>query len=318
MTNLGNSKSDRGWLCLSKPTEEQGRLGEGYADVSGESYVWTAHLPNARQIAPGDVIAIWDGDQLLGVSRIEGEIEEFEGQRTEYSCPSCPGKGDVRVRKSSNPRYRCAFCHWEGNNPDQTTETRTYLRAGFGAGWTELSRVVTAEECRALCLKVKSQLSLREMDLTLLQALLTAEPARIVEPFRRRNPQINGGHVLRTVRTRVGQGAFRKQLLARYSNTCALTGTNHERALEAAHLYRYADVGEHHDDGGLLLRSDVHKLFDKGLLAVNPKTLLIDVHPELEHHPSYANLAGMPLQVNVPAGARRWLALHWEEHRLSE
>jgi hypothetical protein len=104
-------------------------------------------------------------------------------------------------------------------------------------------------------------------------------------------------------------------MLQKYARTCAFTGSNHDSALEAAHLYRYAEIGQHFEDGGLLLRRDVHRLFDRGLLAVNPATQPIDVHPDLAPHPSYASLAGMSLQVKIPSGAKAWLALHWEEHR---
>lgn len=317
MSNFGNSKSDRGWLCLSKPTEEHGRIGEGYDDVLGESYVWTADLQNGRSIQAGDVIAIWDGARLLGVSRIEGAIEEFDGLRVSYSCPQCDS-ADVRFRKSESPRCRCAKCFWVGDSPIQKTTPRKYRRAAYAAGWCELRRHVSAEECRSLAKRPKSQHSIRELDLNRLEVTLESEDGIVLEPFRRRNPTMNGGHVLRTVRTRKGQGPFRVRMLQKYSSTCAFTGSNHDSALEAAHLYRYADVGEHFEDGGLLLRSDIHKLFDRGLLAVNPKTHSIDLHPDLSHHPSYANLAGKPLQVKVPAGAKRWLALHWEEHRPSD
>lgn len=305
---------EKGWLCLSKPTDAQGRLGEGYDDVPGESYVWKAELPNGQNVASGDVIAIWDGERLLGVSRIEGEIEEFEGLRVEFSCPDCE-QADVRPRKKEKPRYRCAKCHWTGDVPNQRTVKRLYRRATFAAGWCEIQRHVSAEECRALSVNPKSQLSLRDIDLEKLEAILLMENARVVEPFRRRNPQLNGGHVLRTVRTRKGQGAFRDKMLERFADTCAITGTNHPGALEAAHLYRYAEIGVHHEDGGLLLRRDIHTLFDLGLLAIEPKSLVVDVHEDLAVHASYGALKGAPLQVKLPKSTVEWLAIHWEEHR---
>lgn len=72
------------------------------------------------------------------------------------------------------------------------------------------------------------------------------------------------------MRVRVGQAEFRLRLLARYGNVCAFSGPSPTAALEAAHLYSYAAEGRHHDDGGFLLRRDLHRLFDLGLLAVEP------------------------------------------------
>jgi hypothetical protein len=74
-------------------------------------------------------------------------------------------------------------------------------------------------------------------------------------------------------------------------------------------------MGRHHTSGGLLLRRDVHSLFDLGELAVNPDGLQVDVRPSLMNFPVYAALDGTPLKVRVSAGHRRWLARHWLIHR---
>jgi hypothetical protein len=95
-----------------------------------------------------------------------------------------------------------------------------------------------------------------------------------------------------------------------------MTGPTPPAALEAAHLYSYAEVGEHHDHGGLLLRRDLHNLFDTGLLAVDPGALTVDVDPEIQIFPSYAELNGRPLGVTVTARQRQWLGAHWQQHRV--
>lgn len=95
--------------------------------------------------------------------------------------------------------------------------------------------------------------------------------------FNRRNPELHGVHVLRTVKTRVRQHAFRKMLFEKFGYVCVFTGPQPDGALEAGHLYQYADKGKHHEDVGLFSRRDVNRLFDLGLLALNPTTLQIDV-----------------------------------------
>ena len=73
------------------------------------------------------------------------------------------------------------------------------------------------------------------------------------------------------VRPRLGQGGFRILVTDAYQRRCAIT---HERtlpALEAAHIRPYADGGVHEARNGLLLRRDIHSLFDSGYVTVTPE-----------------------------------------------
>jgi putative restriction endonuclease len=72
------------------------------------------------------------------------------------------------------------------------------------------------------------------------------------------------------VRPRLGQGSFRIIVTDAYERRCAVTGERVLPVLEAAHIRPYANGGEHRVDNGLLLRSDLHTLFDRGYLTVTP------------------------------------------------
>lgn len=72
------------------------------------------------------------------------------------------------------------------------------------------------------------------------------------------------------IRPRLGQGAFRLIVSDVYSKRCAVTGEKTLPVLEAAHIKPVAVGGEHRIDNGLLLRSDLHKLFDLGYATVTP------------------------------------------------
>ncbi len=72
------------------------------------------------------------------------------------------------------------------------------------------------------------------------------------------------------VRPRLGQGAFRVLVTDAYKRACAVTGEHSLPVLEAAHIKPYANDGPHEICNGLLLRSDVHKLFDLGYISVTP------------------------------------------------
>jgi hypothetical protein len=122
---------------------------------------------------------------------------------------------------------------------------------------------------------------------------------------------ILGGHRQSVVRVRVGQPTFRRELLKRYGATCAFTGPQPTDALDAAHMYSYASFGEHDLNAGFLLRADLHRLFDRGLITVNPVTLKLDLHPSLRTAGTYSPLQGQPLRISPATRARELLAGHW-------
>jgi len=74
---------------------------------------------------------------------------------------------------------------------------------------------------------------------------------------------------LRAVALREGQGEFRATLLDAYEGQCAITGCKVVEILEAAHIRPYRGEHTHRTDNGLLLRADIHTLFDKGIIWVD-------------------------------------------------
>ena len=72
------------------------------------------------------------------------------------------------------------------------------------------------------------------------------------------------------VRPRLGQGGFRVAVTDAYDRACAVTTEHSLPVLEAAHIRPYAEAGGHEVQNGLLLRSDVHRLFDRGYVTVTP------------------------------------------------
>jgi putative restriction endonuclease len=72
------------------------------------------------------------------------------------------------------------------------------------------------------------------------------------------------------VRPRLGQGGFRVVITDTYERRCAVTHEKALPALEAAHIQSVSQGGQHRVDNGLLLRADVHRLFDRGYVTVTP------------------------------------------------
>ncbi|NTW33194.1 MAG: HNH endonuclease [Bacteroidetes bacterium] len=83
------------------------------------------------------------------------------------------------------------------------------------------------------------------------------------------------------VKVRLGQGAFRVLVTDAYSRKCSITGEKTLPVLEAAHIKPYAESGPHFISNGLLLRSDMHKLFDSGYLTIT-KNLKVEVSSRIK------------------------------------
>lgn len=91
--------------------------------------------------------------------------------------------------------------------------------------------------------------------------------------------------VLREIRIRRGQQAFRMTLLDAFHGKCAISGCSVTGVLEAAHIRPYRGPGDNHPSNGLLLRSDLHTLFDLNLLGIEPDGHVIRIHKSARQSP---------------------------------
>ena len=90
---------------------------------------------------------------------------------------------------------------------------------------------------------------------------LDFEPSDIVDARVRR---------LKTLVQRQGQPAFRKQILSAYNGKCCIRNCEIEEVLEAAHICPYLGPNTNTTQNGLLLRADIHTLFDRNLIGIDP------------------------------------------------
>jgi putative restriction endonuclease len=109
-----------------------------------------------------------------------------------------------------------------------------------------------------------------------------------------------GGPLL--IQPRLGQATFRIAVLDAYGRACAVTGEHSLPVVEAAHIRSYAHDGPHEIRNGLLLRADIHRLYDTGYVTVTPE-LRLEVSSRLredyQNGRSYYPLQGVHL--GVPA-----------------
>ena len=99
--------------------------------------------------------------------------------------------------------------------------------------------------------------------------------------------------VERQIRERRGQQGFRDALRERHGDRCLVTGCTVLAVLEAAHIKPYQGENDNHLENGLLLRSDIHTLFDLDLLGIEPDQLYLELHPSLARE--YGDVTGTKL-----------------------
>jgi putative restriction endonuclease len=97
---------------------------------------------------------------------------------------------------------------------------------------------------------------------------------------------------------RLGQGSFRVLVTDAYQRRCAVTQEKTLPALEAAHIKPYSDSGQHVVNNGILLRRDLHALFDQGYVTITPSmTFEVSrkIKEEFENGRDYYHMQGTPL-----------------------
>jgi hypothetical protein len=122
------------------------------------------------------------------------------------------------------------------------------------------------------------------------------QQAGAVQPFDPATVVDGRKKVLAAIVQRQGQGEFRAKVLMAYRGLCAVTGCDVAEALEAAHIVPYRGPDTNHPSNGLLLRADLHTLFDLGLMAIDSADMRLLLSPRLTGT-AYADLAGKQLQL---------------------
>jgi putative restriction endonuclease len=119
-----------------------------------------------------------------------------------------------------------------------------------------------------------------------------------------------------SIRPRLRQADFRLKLVSCYEASCAITGTQIPQILEAAHIIPFSGDGVHSFENGILLRSDIHRLFDDGLIWIDDEYCVV-VSPVLLNenaHQDYAALNGR--KIFLPKNRQMWPSIeNIQRHR---
>ncbi|OCA71058.1 hypothetical protein BBH99_13810 [Chryseobacterium contaminans] len=101
---------------------------------------------------------------------------------------------------------------------------------------------------------------------------------------------------------RRGQKKFREKLINAYNKKCAITQCEIIEMLEAAHIYSFKGSDTNKTPNGILLRSDIHTLFDLGLISIDPENYTIYISNKISHDEYYAKLH--QTKISLPAEAK--------------
>jgi len=117
---------------------------------------------------------------------------------------------------------------------------------------------------------------------------------------------------LASIKARKGQSKFRKNLIKRYGKQCLISGCRLMEIVEAAHIIPYMGDYTQHPENGLLLRADLHTLYDLNLLGIHPKSLQIELNKKLIKT-EYSTYNGKKLLVSGQGPSKKALEHKWKE-----
>lgn len=300
----------RAWLLLSYGEARTYGGNLGYEDDPRRVYRYDSFVPNHKQIHEGDIAVVKDDGGLLGLAKI-CEIQVGPGGKERQSCPEC-GSYNIWERKTLHPRFRCVKGHLFDTPRSEFADCIKY-NAYFGDSFVSTRHGVQNTELKAACPRWNGQLAMQEIDLGGVQEKLVVRfpelsPLVNGENYPTAEEAINGRPLgsyvaksqdrrptaVREIKLRRGQRAFRDNLISRYGPRCMVSGCELLDVVEAAHISPYRGPSDHHVENGLLLRSDLHTLFDLNLLGVHPHSLHIRLHPSV-HMTSYVELENCEL-----------------------
>lgn len=315
----------KGWIAI---TADDGQSG-AYRPAAG--YSFNDHTPHHRQVAVNDLFFLRNRDRLLTVGRVQ-RIEVDRIDKNIQRCPTC-GTAQLGVRSTRAVSYRCLHGH-EFLHPLASVRDSTEYKAHFALDYIDISATIETAELRPFELTNSRQLALRPGDLDGLLRYVARRDRNAAAIFRawlaERNVRLaddeadddDGSDLLdprerqlTAVRIRRGRRPLREDLFRRYGARCMISGCKVAALLEAVQIQQTSDAKFKNPTNGLILRSDLHTLFDLNLVGIDPDRLTVAIHPSLADT-EYQKFVDVPLLLGKGrAPNQRALAARWRGFR---
>lgn len=288
----------KAWMLLAAETREYGG-NEGYNDTIESKYEFDSNVPNHRQISEGDLVIIRDKKIVLGWAMVSRILIQEGVSKMIRRCPVC-SRTAIKERKNKAPRWRCYDGH-EFETPSVSQMQVTKYSAEFGDSFQKNRNIISLGQLRLIVPNPANQLSIQQLDLISARRLLEIRgQAPLLDPAVGEDdvqsqvddfiPSENDARLsqLRLIKLRRGQTKFRAALISRYGNNCAISGPTSLHVLEAAHIIPYKGGETNHVDNGILLRADLHTLFDLGLLRISTSPITVHLSEDLQDTPYWS------------------------------
>ncbi len=321
-----NTGRMKGWIAIVAPDDS---LGPGYRASSG--YAFSDHTPHHRHVGVGDIFFVRNHTHLLTIARVQ-RVESGSADKAIERCPTC-GTGQLGFRSTRTNSYRCLYGH-EFSQPLASVRSGFEFKAIFGLDYTDVAARIEAAELRPFELTNSRQLSLRPCDLEgamryiarrdrnaeqVLKNWLAARELRVrdedADLIDASNVLDEREHRNLGILMRRGRKIFRDELVRRYGARCMISGCSTMALLEAAYIQPETVPKFNNPTNGLLLRSDLHTLFDLNLIGIEPGRLTVAVHPDVIDA-DYRSFDGSALRVaNGKGPNRRALAARWDRFK---
>lgn len=312
------------WALIVISGKRQYAGNAGYEDDYAKSYPYDSDVANSKRVSRGDIVLLRDRNKLLGVARVE-RVTSREGPKKRYRCPHC-GTATIRERKTLTPRWRCEKGHLFDVRSEETV-TVTKYKAHFWETFRSPGTLIPASEIKSTAPRPNDQQSIEELEPDRLMNTIGARmpylaslfadavQTRTILPYDADQHSGNAqaehqpsaqrrDDVLRTIRVRRGQKAFRNRLIKRYGPKCMVSGCCLVDIVEAAHIWPYRHSSNNRAENGLLLRSDLHTLFDLNHLGIDPVSFSVHISPAARKA-GYEFFHGSILQMNTDRGPNR-------------
>lgn len=270
---------NRVWSLLTIDGVRQYGGNTGYIDDPEAVYRFDSDVANHLRIQVGDVVFVRSRSEVLGMAEIES-ILEGTGQKDRLRCPHCNAT-NIKRRLTKTPPWGCKNGHFFGEPVNEPVTVTTY-EARYAASFRPVPPELTVGRLHEAVLRPSDQMSIKELDLARLEPFLGKDAAALLRRYIGRMPIpqetvatrqddlqsviAERRRVLREISLRRGQSQFRERLIRRYGLRCQISGYDFAAAVEAAHVRPYAAYEENGAGNGLLLRSDLHTLFDLGFI----------------------------------------------------
>jgi hypothetical protein len=247
---------------------------------------------------------------ILAVPNAEAMERFKEIKHKQFQDSIVDGKWDVNARGQIRPQSICWLYVWATNTDAKYQGTAEYLRRVFDEIMPFTYTVFDTRVGKDLAIRLRDRPHDDEVQAGMERRLLgygfdgrygselskTADKTADDGYFSPSSLKDEREKKQREIVQRRGQCDFRRNLIAAYNGRCAVTGCDAVSALEAAHIRGYCGPSSDHIANGLLLRADIHTLFDLDLIGIDPDSLKVALAEELRGT-CYDEFSGKPIAV---------------------